>query len=113
MAISIEEYDKLCEAEKYFHAIYDSWRSFFSIEKRIDGKWYLFHRLTSAEYHAGCGTHSEDYGSYSSKEAAQYDKEQMMRQHACTTTWTTRNSTRKRLTYRRQNERLYGTPIEG
>ena len=82
MAISIEEYDKLCEAEKYFHTIYDSWRSFFSIEKRIDGKWYLFHRLTSGEYHAGCGTKSEDYGSYSSKEAAQYDKEQMMRQHA-------------------------------
>ena len=82
MAVSMEEYDKLCEAEKYFHAIYDSWRSFFSIEKRADGKWYLFHRLTSAEYHAGCGTHSEDYGSYYSKEAAQHAKEQMRRQHA-------------------------------
>lgn len=82
MAISIEEYDKLCEAEKYFHAIYDSWRSFFSIEKRIDGKWYLFHRLTSTEYHSVCGTKSEDYGSYDSKKAAQDAKEQMMRQHA-------------------------------
>lgn len=81
MAISMEEYDKLCEAEKYFHAIYDSWRRFFSIEKRIDGKWYLYHRLTSGEYHACCGTKSEDYGSYDSKKAAQDAKEQMMRQH--------------------------------
>ena len=74
MTLTRQEFDKLCEAEKYFKTLFDSYRRYYTVKQRDDGTWYVFHRNTSLEYHSCISNSNEEYGNYQTRDAAQFAK---------------------------------------
>ena len=74
MAFSVEEFYKLCEAEKYFKRLYDDTERYIYIKKEPDGLWHVL-RFTYAEECWHTSLADNDLGSYKTRKLAKEARE--------------------------------------
>ena len=75
MALTIEEYDKLCDAETYFKQLYKDTERYIYVKKEADGLWHVL-RFTYAQDWRMNITHADnDLGGYKTRKLAKEARE--------------------------------------
>lgn len=73
--LTYQEYDKLCEAEKYFNQLYKDTERYIYVKKESDGLWHVL-RFTYAQDWRMNITHADnDLGGYKTRKLAKEARE--------------------------------------
>jgi hypothetical protein len=79
MALTYEQYSKLCDAEKYFKRLYDDTERYIYVKKEEDGMWHVL-RFTYAQSWRMNITHADnDLGGYKTRKLAKEARESARR----------------------------------
>ena len=75
MGFSVEEFYKLCEAEKYFKRLYDNTERYIYIKKEPDGLWHVLRYTYADDWHISLSLKDNDLGSYKTRKLAKEARE--------------------------------------
>jgi len=75
MALTYEQYSKLCDAEKYFKRLYDDTERYIYVEKEQDGLWHVRRYTSAQDWRAHITREDNDLGGYKTRKLAKEARE--------------------------------------
>lgn len=77
MALTFEQYSKLCEADKYFKRLYDDTERYIYVKKEEDGMWHVLRFKYAEDWRSTL--EDNDLGSYKTRKLAKEARESARR----------------------------------